>query len=192
MLLLLFLYTAISKQRQIAALKEENHKIEIEQVRLRKKAAEDKVQFEQKQKETMQQLLSVHDAFIKLFADQRIKIVDLSSTLRSKNSNIADKLDKQLNINQREINMLTANLFSPNKIKELLTLNTAPIFLNNNECLILFMLAAKIPNTQIAALLNTTNDSFKTRKYHLKKKIIQNAQNSPDLSILISFFDVRY
>lgn len=74
MLLLVFLYTAISKQRQIAALKEENHKIEIEQVRLRKKAAKDKLQFEQKQKETMQQLLSVHAAFIKLLLIRELRL----------------------------------------------------------------------------------------------------------------------
>ncbi len=159
--------------------------MEVHQIQMQNEAA---AQSAQKQKETMQQLLSIHAAFIRLYADQKLPVIELSSRLRSTNPKVADNLDEQLDRNQKQISRLTSELFSPEKLKQLLNLHATPDYLNDSDCLVLFMLATKIGNTQIAALLNTSGDSFKARKYHLKKKITQKAQDSPDHATLLSLF----
>ena len=161
----------------------------MQQTMLQHQIAETKALYTVKQSQSQQQMLLIYSTFVKHFADQMQKITSLAINIRGKNPQIADKLDLQLTENRKNINLVTTHLFSPEKLAELLKLNTIPTFLNHHECLILFMMAEKMENAQIAALLNTTNDSFKARKSQLKKKISLKAQDSSDLNTLLNLFN---
>jgi hypothetical protein len=182
-------YFYISKQRSLGKLKQKQLEAEMQQTMLQHQIAESKALYAVKQSQSQQQMLLIYSTFVKHFADQMQKMTSLAINIRGKNPQIADKLDLQLTENRKNINLLTTHLFSPEKLAELLKLNTIPTFLNHHECLILFMMAEKMGNAQIAALLNTTNDSFKARKSQLKKKISLKAQDSSDLNTLLNLFN---
>jgi hypothetical protein len=188
-LFIILLYFYISKQRSLGKLKQKQLEAEMQQTMLQHQIAETKALYTVKQSQSQQQMLLIYSTFVKHFADQMQKITSLAINIRGKNPQIADKLDLQLTENRKNINLVTTHLFSPEKLAELLKLNTIPTFLNHHECLILFMMAEKMENTQIAALLNTTNDSFKARKSQLKKKISLKAQDSSDLNTLLNLFN---
>lgn len=188
-LFIVLLYFYISKQKSLGKLKQKQLEAEMQQTMLQHQIAETKALYAVKQSQSQQQMLLIYSTFVKHFADQVHKTTSLAINIRGKNPQIADKLDLQLTENRKNINLLTTHLFSPEKLAELLKLNTIPTFLNHHECLILFMMAEKMGNAQIAALLNTTNDSFKTRKSQLKKKISLKAQDSSDLNTLLNLFN---
>jgi DNA-binding CsgD family transcriptional regulator len=185
---LILLYINFSRQKSLQKLKVERYEHERRESVLRGEYAEAERQSLQKQFELQRQILSTNTVFLRLYADQKQKILSLSSYLRSKNPHISEKLDSQLIENQKQLTQLTAQLFSPEKLKELLNLEKVPDCLSNNECLILTMLASKVDNAQIAALLNTTPESFKSRKNQLKRKIAQKLTDSADFSLLHDLF----
>jgi len=185
---LLLLVVNFSRQKSIQKLKVERYEHEIRESVIRGEYAEAERQSLQKQLELQRQILSTNTVFIQHYADQKQKILSLSAYIRSKNPQISDKLDSQLIENQRQLIQLTAQLFSPQKLKDLLNLEKIPDCLSNNECLILTMLASKADNAQIAALMNTTPESFKSRKNQLKRKIAQRSTASSDFSLLYDLF----
>jgi hypothetical protein len=185
---LILLYVNFSRQKSLQKLKVERYEHEIRESVLRGESAEAERQSLQKQLELQKQILSTNSVFLQHYADQKQKILSLSTSLRSKNPQVSDKLDSYLIENQKHVAQLTAQLFSPEKLKDLLNLKKIPDCLSNNECLILTMLASKVDNAQIAALLNTTSESFKSRKYQLKRKIAQRATDSSDFSLLYDLF----
>ncbi len=185
---LLLLVVNFLRQKSLQKLKVERYEHERRESVLRGEYAETERQSLQKQLELQKQILSTNSVFLRLYADQKQKILSLSSYLRSKNPHISDKLDSQLIENQKQLTQLTAQLFSPEKLRELLNLEKIPDCLSNNECLILTMLASKVDNAQIAALLNTTPESYKSRKNQLKRKIAQKSTDSPDFSLLYDLF----
>ncbi|MBF6627781.1 MAG: hypothetical protein ITG04_04635 [Proteiniphilum sp.] len=185
---LILLYVIFSRQKSLQKLKVERYEHEIRESALRGEYVEAERQSLQKQLELQRQILSTNSVFLQHYADQKQKILSLSTNLRSRNPKISDKLDSQLIENQKQLTQLTAQLFSPEKLKELLNLEKIPDCLNNNECLILTMLASKVDNAQIAALLSTTPESFKSRKNQLKRKIAQKSTASSDFSLLYDLF----
>lgn len=185
---LILLYVNFSRQKSLQKLKVERYEHERQESVLRGEYAEAERLSFQKQFELQRQILSTNSVFIQHYADQKQQILSLSTYLRSKNPQISDKLDSQLIENQKQLTKLTAQLFSPEKLKDLLNLEKIPDCLNNNECLILTMLASKVDNAQIAALLNTTSESFKSRKNQLKRKLAQKATDSSDFSLLYDLF----
>jgi len=185
---LILLYVNFSRQKSLQKLKVEKYEHERRESVLRGEYAEVERQSLQKQFELQRQILSTNSVFLQHYADQKQKILSLSTYLSSKNPQISNKLDSQLIENQRQFTKLTAQLFSPVKLKDLLNLEKIPDCLNNSECLILTMLASKVDNAQIAALLNTTPESFKSRKNQLKRKIAQKSTDSSDFSLLYDLF----
>ena len=188
LLVLVLQYLYISKQKSIQRLNKERHKAEIHETILRKESAEAKALYIQKQNDFQQQILSIYSLFIQHFRNQNQQIITIATSLRSKNPLIADKLDLQLKENQKLIAELTAQHFTPGKIKDLLDLADTPHYLNNSECLILYMLSSNVENTQIAALLNTSNSSFKARKNQLKRKIFQKVNDPSDFEKIYALF----
>ena len=185
---ILLLVVNFLRQKSLQKLKVERYEHEIQESVLRGEYAETERQSLQKQLELQKQILSTNSVFLQHYADQKQKILSLSTYLRGKNPKISDKLDLQLIENQKQLTQLTAQLFSPQKLKDLLNLEKIPDCLSNNECLILTMLASKVDNAQIAALLNTTPESFKSRKNQLKRKIAQKSTDSSDFSLLYDLF----
>ncbi|HHT34807.1 MAG TPA: hypothetical protein GX018_07250 [Bacteroidales bacterium] len=185
---ILLLVVNFSRQKSLQKLKVERYEHELQESVLRGEYAETERQSLQKQLELQKQILSTNSVFLQHYADQKQKIISLSTYLRGKNPKISDKLDLQLVENQKHLNLLTAQLFSPQKLKDLLNLKKVPVCLNNNECLILTMLASNVDNAQIAALLNTTPESFKSRKNQLKRKIAHKSTDSSDFSLLYDLF----
>jgi len=185
---LILLVVNFSRQKSLQKIKAERYEREIQESVLREEYAETERQSLEKQFELQRQILSTNSIFLQHYADQKQKILSFSSSLRSKNPKISDKLDSHLIENQKQLTQLTAQLFSPQKLKDLLNLEKIPDCLSNNECLILTMLASKVDNAQIAALLNTTPESFKSRKNQLKRKIAQKSSDSSDFSLLYDLF----
>lgn len=186
--LLILLYVNFIRLKSLQKIKVERYEHERRESALRGEYVEAERQSLQKQLELQKQILSTNSVFLQHYAAQKQKNLSLSAYLRSKNPRIADKLDLQLIENQNQLTQLTAQLFSPEKLKDLMNLENIPDCLSNNECLILTMLASKVDNAQIAALLNTTPESFKSRKNQLKRKIAQKSTVSSDFSLLYALF----
>jgi|AGTN01.1.fsa_nt_gi hypothetical protein len=186
--ILILLYIYFSKQNTFHKLQKRQLEAEKREAEIRGQIAEMEINFMNKQSETKDQILAVYATFIKQYADLFQSFRTLATKTRGKNPALADEYDSLLKQGQHQFSTLTAELFTAEKLSQLLRLTNSPDYLNYNDRLILFMLACKVENSQIAALLNTTPTSFKARKTQLKKKIAQKTDHLPDAEKLSGFF----
>lgn len=180
-LLAILFYLYFSKQRTLAAAR--NQQLEAE-----KREAQTRALLIQQRAETQEQMLGVYGSFLQQYALQQQSVREMAAKVRSKNSALADRYEENLKELNRQFAALTARMFTPEKLQEQLHLSSVPLFLNQSDCLTLFMLAAGTENVHIASLLNTTPETFKVRKAKLKKKITAQTNAYPDVDHLLKLF----
>lgn len=181
LLLSLLQYLYFSRQRSISERNRERHLTAIREASIKRELAESQALSMQKQNDLQQQILQIYSLFIQYSGDLHQRMIAVATSIRGKYPLIADKLDSQLKESQKQVYAFTDEYFTPDKIKELLSLSEVPSCFNSRECLILYMLSFKMDNHQIAALLHTSDSSFKARKNQLKKKVLTKVVNPADL-----------
>lgn len=188
-LLVLFLYMYFTKQKTLAAIRTKQLEAEKNAAQAQASELEAKTHLIQQQAIIKEQMLNVYGTFLKLYAEEQNLFKGVINKLRGQRLHEqADLLEQMLKNGQQEFSIITAQLFTAEKLRELLNIHSSPDYLNDSERLILFMLACKAENKNIAALLHTTSVSLKARKTQLKKKITDNAGEFPDSDILLSVF----
>lgn len=195
-LFMLMLYMYFSKQKALVVIRNKQLEAEKNAVQAREAATqaqarelEAKTRLIQQQTIIKEQMLHIYGAFLKQYAEQQSLFKGVTNKLRGKMLHEpADLIEQMLKSGQREFSTITAQLFTAEKLRELLNIHSSLDYLNDSERLILFMLACKAENKDIAALLNTTPISLKARKTQLKKKITDNVKEFRDSDTILSLF----
>lgn len=187
-LFMLLLYIYFTRQKMLAAAR--NKQLEAEKNAAQAQARETQAQtlLIQQQAETQEQILEIYGSFLQQYAIQQQSAKEMAAKVRGKNTALADYYDENLKELNKQFSTLTGRLFTPVKLQKQLRLSFTPDFLNQSDCLILFMLASGTDNAQIASLLNTTPETFKVRKAKLKKKIATQANSLSDGASLLNLF----
>lgn len=171
---LVMVITLWRRHRKIAQL-EKNH------------AATKQMQFEQ-QTEEKRRIISIILSYLNLHATVHNQLLDFTNIARAKNSKLADRLDVLLRNNRLKFNETTQYVFTDEFIGNTLGITQGMEILNPSDRLLLFMLAIKAENEDIAALLNTTPTNLKSKKHYLKKKINNRADSFDNPEALLSLF----
>lgn len=184
--ILLILY--FSKQRTISRLQQAKLAEEINRIEAEKQQTEMEVLLFHEHAENHRQLLSKYDSFLKFHAIQQQEILKMGGKVRSKHSELGDAYDKMLKMNQKQLNLLVAELFTAEEIQRLFDIHDEQEILTDSDRLLLFMLANNVDNEQIASLLNTNTNNLKAKKSYLKKKITASATPANGFQRLLKLF----
>lgn len=113
----------------------------------------------------------------------------MANKIRAKESKLGDDYEFMFKEGQSRFNYLAHCLFSEDDFKEQFNIYEDLEVFSQSDRLFLMMLAVNTPNTQIAAMLNTTPHNLKTRKSYLKTKIKKNATSQNNFAKLLSLFN---
>ena len=155
---------------------------------LEKNHATIKLMLLEQQTEEKRRMISIVLSYLNLHASVHNQILDFTNITRAKDSRLADRFDDLLRNNRLKFNETTQHVFTDDFISNTLGITQGMEILNPSDRLLLFMLAIKAENENIAALLNTTSTNLKSRKSYLKRKIMNNVDNFDNLEALLSLF----
>ncbi len=196
MLLLALLGIHTRNQRAMGKLKEREaaekaSRLEAEKRTETEKALRLLAEKEQMQEQTtrQQKIAEVSAKFLTEYAALQEKAREMTNRVRAKDGKLGDDYDRMLKEGQQRFNNLAAQQFTAEEFSHILGIDRGLEFLSQTDRLLLFMLATGAPNTQIAAMLNTTAHNLKTRKSYLKEKIEKNATEQNNFAQLLTLFN---
>ena len=170
---ILTLYFA--KQRSIVLLQREKLAAEKERTEAEKRRSDAEAQLLRQQAENQQELLSHYVSFLEIYASQLNQTRILSKKIYSKDVKLGEEFDLMLKRGRQRFHKLIETMFTPGDMKELFGIGEAEGVLTKSDRLMLSMLATGVANKQIAALLSTSTNNLKSKKWYLKKKIAAHA-----------------
>lgn len=170
---ILTLYFA--KQRSIVLLQREKLAAEKERTEAEKRRSDAEAQLLRQQAENQQELLSHYVSFLEIYASQLNQTRILSKKIYSKDVKLGEEFDLMLKRGRQRFHKLIETMFTPGDMKELFGIGEAEGVLTKSDRLMLSMLATGAANKQIAALLSTSTNNLKSKKWYLKKKIAAHA-----------------
>ncbi|SFL31011.1 Tetratricopeptide repeat-containing protein [Porphyromonadaceae bacterium KH3CP3RA] len=170
---ILTLYFA--KQRSIVLLQREKLAAEKEHTEAEKRRSDAEAQLLRQQAKTQQELLSHYVSFLEIYASQLNQTRILSKKIHSRDVKLGEEFDLMLKRGRQRFHKLAETMLTPGDMTELFGIGETEGVLTENDRLMLSMLAAGAANKQIAALLSTSTNNLKSKKWYLKKKIAAHA-----------------
>lgn len=140
------------------------------------------------QNEQQCKMLTIFGDFLSEYALILNKARALANKVKISNQQLGQEYDVILNEGQQHFNDLASRFFTDSELEKRFVICCTSKIFSKSERLLLFMLESNIPNSQIAALLNTSTYNLKTRKSQLKKKIEQKATPENHFSNLFYLF----
>ncbi|MDO5523683.1 MAG: hypothetical protein Q4G48_06515 [Bacteroidia bacterium] len=194
LLVLLGVYTR--HQRTIAKLKEREAAEKASRLEAEKRIEAEKALRLLAEKEQMmeqairqQKIVEVSTRFLAEYAALQEKAKEMTNRVRAKDGRLGDDYERMLKEGQSRFNALAHQQFTETELQKLFGIHQDLEVFSQSDRLFLVMLAANAPNTQIAAMLNTTVHNLKTRKTYLKNKIEKNASPHNNFACLLALFN---
>ena len=178
-----------AKQRSIVLLQGEKLAAEKERTEAEKGRSDAEARLLRQQVETQQELLSHYVSFLKIYGSQLDQTRILSKKVHSKDVKLGEEFDLMLKKGRQRFLKLAETMLTPEDMTELFGISQSGGILSESDRLLLSMLAAGADNEQIAALLNTSTNNLKSKKWYLKKKIAANATADNGFERLLKLFD---
>ncbi|WP_298645827.1 hypothetical protein [uncultured Proteiniphilum sp.] len=170
---ILTLYFA--KQRSIVLLQGEKLAAEKERTEAEKRRLDAEAQLLRQQTEAQQELLSHYVSFLEIYGSQLNQTRILSKKIHSKDMKLGEEFDLMLKEGGQRFHKLAETMVTSEDMTKLFGISESDGILTESDRLLLSMLAAGTGNEQIAALLNTSTNNLKSKKWYLKKKISAHA-----------------
>lgn len=171
----------LERQRAAALFREER-------ISKEKQRIENEAQLLQRESEWMKRLMSYYLSFIKTYGILVNRFKELSKKVYSKDLQLGNDFDNMLKQGRQSFKQLAEEMISTEDINRLFDIDDSTRILNHNDRLFLFLLSSGADKEQIAAMLNTSTSTLKTKKWQLKDKIIKNATNENRFSSLLHLF----
>lgn len=125
-----------------------------------------------------EEMLSIFGNFLAEYGQIQNRLYGITNRIKTKDTSLGEEYENELKMSSRNFQTIAEKLFSHEKLNQQFDIDDAEHILSPSDRMLIFMLSKQIPNDQIAALLNTSTHSLKTRKSVLKKKIVEKV--SPD------------
>lgn len=176
------------KQRSIALLQREKLSAEKDRVEAEKKRIAAEAQLLRQETEAQQALLSHYVSFLEIYGSQLNKTRILSKKIYSKDVKLGEEFDLMLKDGRHKFNKLTKTILTSEDMTHLFGIIELDGMLTESDRLMLSMMSVGASNEQIAALLNTSTNSLKSKKWYLKKKITAHVTDDNGFERLLKIF----
>ncbi|MDR0421927.1 MAG: hypothetical protein LBH72_02820 [Proteiniphilum sp.] len=131
---------------------------------------------------------SLYVTFLQKYNSLLNRIKELVSKIYKRDADLAEEFDSTLKEGRRNFNELAKEILISDEIKELLAMSESCDKLNESDQVLLSLLAKKIDNEEIAAILSTSTKNLKSKKSYLKKKIIRHVTDEYVREQLLKLF----